>query len=384
MTYHSESAWGRLRAAHRQPDAAPEPDGQAASTEPIITETPWPGKLAQASAYVAIVLVYSSGEVRVLMPHDRRRTGIRPPKTMYRVTLGLHHTTAEADLPSQGEAFFFHASISLQWRVLDPASVVSNGVRNVADALMPHIMRQMRRISRTFDITQSAEAEEAINEALDKIQIGYSGRERYQDALQQASAQKHLGSEYGLWTRTVAELSLDEATIGHITKMKQLDRALSEEKAQQQLRKLQEENQQHIIQARIEVYKEIIKAGDTERFALQLASNPDDIAAIEKIMHDDQLISRRETIDFISHMVSTGVIERWEVSDQAREALDWLKEAISGVISDREQQPQLETASRRRRRGRTDPPSQEYPDVEGEIISEDTAVPDDPSNSGDS
>lgn len=384
MTYHSESAWGRFRTARRQHDTLAESDDQAPDTGSIFSEVQWLGKLAPASAYVAIVLVYGSGEVRVLMPHDRRRTGIRRPKAMYQVNLGLRHTIAEADLPSNGDAFFFHASISVQWRVLDPASIVSNGVRDVAEALMPHIMRQMRRISRIFDVTQSAEAEEAINEALDKIQIGYSGRERYQDALQQASAQKHLGAEYGLWTRTVVELSLDEGTIEHITKMKQLDRALSEEKAQQQLRKLQEQNQQRIIQARIGVYKEIIAAGDTERFALQLANNPGDIAAIEKIMHDDELISRRETIDFISHMVSTGVIERWEVSDQAREALDWLKAAISSVISDREEQPQLETASRRRRRGRTDPPSQEYPDVEGEVISEDTIVSDDSSNSSNS
>jgi hypothetical protein len=66
----------------------------------------------------------------------------------------------------------------------------------------------------------------------------------------------------------------------------------------------------------IAVYRKIIDAGDVEQFALRLACHSDEISAITAIIREDQLTSRRDTIDFISHVVDSGVVERWEVSDQ--------------------------------------------------------------------
>ena len=65
---------------------------------------------------------------------------------------------------------------------------------------------------------------------------------------------------------------------------------------------------------------------DVEQFALRLANDPDEISAVTEIIREDQLTKRQDTIDFIKHMVDSGVVERWEVSDQVREALEWLRE----------------------------------------------------------
>jgi hypothetical protein len=101
---------------------------------------------------------------------------------------------------------------------------------------------------------------------------------------------------------------------------------------------------------RIAVYREIVAAGDREQFAMQPALHPGDVSAIAKIIKGEQLTSRRETIDFVHHMVESGVIERWEVSDQAREALQWVKDATARVIHERDQQ-----AAPQARRGRGEP-----------------------------
>ena len=154
---------------------------------------------------------------------------------------------------------------------------------------------------------------------------------------------------YGLWTRVVAQLTLDDAAREHNAKMTQLTWAIAEENAQHKLRVLQEENQRQIMADRIAVYRQIVAAGDTEAFAMQLALHPADITAIAKILKDEELSKRRETVNFVAHMVNSGVVERWEVSDQAREALQWLKDATARVIHERKQQGDPEV-----RQGRSD------------------------------
>ena len=86
---------------------------------------------------------------------------------------------------------------------------------------------------------------------------------------------------------------------------------------------------------RVAVYREIIASGDVERFALRLANDPDEISAVTEIIREDQLTKRQDTIDFIKHMVDSGVVERWEVSDQVREALEWLRDATPRVVTDK-------------------------------------------------
>jgi hypothetical protein len=106
----------------------------------------------------------------------------------------------------------------------------------------------------------------------------------------------------------------------------------------------------------IKLYRGIIAAGDVERFALRLASNPDDISAITTIIREDQLTSRRDTIEFISHLVDSGVVERWKVSDQVREALEWLRDATACVVTDKNHRDaEVEPALHQRRRGRGKP-----------------------------
>lgn len=338
------------------PAAGPSPAPKRQAS-PILHETGWDGKLPRARAHVAIVVVYRKGDHQVVWPHDRSHVLLhRRPVTTYEVDLGLHRAVISAELPSHGHGAAFHARINVQWRVLDPSAFVRHQVLDTAETLAEAVLHQARGIARKYSIEDITAAEDTINEKLSGVEIDISAPAGIQQAMRDATKHGCAGAEYGLWTHAVTHLTLGEAAAEHRAKMLKLKWAIEEEKAEHELRKVQDANQHEITQERIRLYRGIIAAGDVERFALRLASNPDDISAITAIIREDQLTSRRDTIDFISHMVDTGVVERWEVSDQVREALEWLRDATARVVTDKDhREAEVESSPHQRRRGRGKP-----------------------------
>jgi hypothetical protein len=176
-----------------------------------------------------------------------------------------------------------------------------------------------------------------------------------QQAMQKAIKLGCLGAKYGLWTSAITHLTLDQAATEHNAKMMELKWALEEEEAEHRLRVIKNQNEQKITAERIAVYREIMASGDVERFALRLANHPDEISAVTEIIREDQLTRRQDTIDFIKHMVDSGVVERWEVSDQVREALEWLRDATARVVTDKHHRTEIDPPVGQRRRGRGEP-----------------------------
>ena len=293
----------------------------------------------------------------MIWPHERSRVLLhRRPATVYEVDLGLHHARVTADLPSQGYSASFHATISVQWRVLDPSAIVRHQVLDIGETLYADLLHRARSIARDFRIDQVIAAEDTINDQLLGVEIDITTPAGIQQAMEKTTKLGCLGAKYGLWTSAISHLTLDEATIEHNAKMMKLNWAIEEEKAEQKLRTIKNKNQQEIMTDRIAVYREIIAAGDVEQFALRLASHPDEISAVTAIIREDQHTLRRDTIDFISHMVDSGVVERWEVSDQVREALEWLRDATARVVTDKEHRTiQPDQQRRERRQGRGEP-----------------------------
>jgi len=334
-------------------DVTPAPPPQSL-TGPILREARWDGKLPRARAHVAVVVVYLRGEHQLIWPHERTRVlWHRRPVTVYEVDLGIHHARLKADLPSKGHSGSFHAIIDIHWRVLDPSAIVRHRIPNTEEALGTDLRHRARRIAINFSIDQITAAEETINDQLRGVEIDITTPAGMQQAMEKATKLGCLGAKYGLWTSaTITHMTLDKAAIEHNAKMMKLKWALKEEKAEQKLRKIKNKHEQQITADKIAVYRDIIEAGDIERFALRLARHPDEISAVTEIIREDQLTSRHDTIDFIKHMVDSGVVERWEVSDQVREALEWLKDATARVVTDRNHKtPEIDRPGRRRGRG---------------------------------
>jgi hypothetical protein len=259
-------------------------------------------------------------------------------------------------LPSQGHSASFHAKITVDWRVLDPSAIIRHQVLDIGKTLRADLLHRVRGIAREFAIDQINDAEDKINDELRGVEIDITTPASMQQAMQKATGLGCLGAKYGLWTSAITHLTLDEAAIEHNTKMIKLKWALEEEEAQQRLRMIKNKNEQEIMAERIAVYRQIIATGDVEQFALRLANHPDEISAVTEIIREDQLRSRQDTIAFIKHMVDSGVVERWEVSDQVREALEWLRDATARVVTDKHHRTtEADQPLRQRRRGRGEP-----------------------------
>jgi hypothetical protein len=334
------------------PDARPQPQAG-----PILREARWDGRLARPRAHVAVVVVYRRGDHLVVWPHERARVLLhRRPATVYEVDLGLHCTVIEEDLPSKDRAGSFYARINVQWRVFDPSAVVRHQVVDIKETLSANLLRRARGIAREFSIGEITAAEDKINDQLGGVAIDVTAPLGIEQAMLEATDLGSLGAEYGLWTRVITHLALDEAAIEHNTKMMKLNWAIEEEKAEQELRVLKNQNQQEIMAEKMEVYREIVAADDAKRFALRLASNPEEISAISEIIRQDQHQRRHDTIEFISRMVDSRVVERWEVSDQVKQALEWLKVATARVVTDEDHRyTQIDDAPQERRQGRGEP-----------------------------
>ena len=324
---------------------------------PILREAPWDGRLTRPRAHVAIVVVYRRGDQLVIWPHDRARVLLhRRPATIYEVDLGLHRTVLGADLPSHGHEGSFHATISVHWRVFDPSAIVRHCVTSIGEALAAPLLQQARTITRECGPHEVPAAEDKLNEHFSGVDIDVAAPAGIEEAKRKATERRSLGAEYGLWTHVIVHLEPDKAATEHNAKMKQLQWAIQEEEAEHKLKLLQNSNQQEITEKRMDIYRKIIATDDVERFAFRLSQHPEEISAITAIIRDDQLKSRHETIDFISRMVASGVVERWEVSDQVREVLQWLTEATVRVLTDNDS-PEAEGGRipRQRRRGRDQP-----------------------------
>lgn len=341
-----------------QPGNATPASQPKSHTGPILREARWDGKLPRARAHVAAVVVYQRGEHQLIWPHERTHVLLhRRPATVYEVDLGIQHAEVKADLPSQGHSGSFHAIISIHWRVLDPSAIVRHQVLSIEEALAADLLHRARRIAINFGIDQITAAEEEINDQLRGVEIDITTPAGMQQAMEKATKLGCLGATYGLWTSvTITHMALDKASSEHNAKMMKLKWALEEEEAEQRLRMIKNKNEQEIMADRIAVYRDIIAVGDVERFALRLARHPDEISAVTEIIREDQLTSRHDTIDFIKHMVDSGVVERWEVSDQVREALEWLKDATARVVTDKNHRTaEIDQPARQRRHGRGEP-----------------------------
>jgi hypothetical protein len=270
-------------------------------------------------ARTGLVLVNRRGKYHTFFPEGQPTMGEllwKGARTLYEVDMGLHWTSLEFDLPSLEEAFPFHAVVDIEWRVIKPAQVVRDGVNDVREALSPVLHHQLSAITRGFSVEETPAAEKKVFESLSNHPIG---------------------AEYGLRSRVYVQMRMDEPTVTYAAAIRKVQREIKLEHETQELRLLREESTTALITRRVERYRAIILAGDYNQFALQLAQNPDEVAAVVQMLRDERHDNRRSVIDFVTHLLDSGAIDRYEINDQVQAALNWLKEATDTVLRGPEQ-----------------------------------------------
>jgi hypothetical protein len=243
-------------------------------------------RLPARHARVAVVAVTSRGgflvfdEDRWPSPAELLRRRVRH---VCEIDMGQHHTQWSIDLPSHEDTFGFHAVVDMCWQVEDPILVTRNGTRNVRRALAPHLLRQLRAITRRHDVERPESAEQAANELLSR---------------------RDVGAAFGFRTTTLVQLAMDDAI-----------------------------RQSRALRSRVAAYRKILGDGDLNQFALQLAENPNEVSEVVRTLLEQRDSHRTALVEFVTQLVDSGAIDRWEIDDQVRTVLQWLGENTRTVIT---------------------------------------------------
>lgn len=238
------------------------------------------------SARLARVFVTGNGRSIEYSPEKQPTTGEllwSGVRAVYDVDLGVHVTQIEASPPSHGDKIAFHAVVDLVWQVAKPAVTVRTGIQDVGRAVSPSLLRRLRAVTRGYEIEDSEMAEKAANE-------------EFRD--------RTLGTEFGLTLEVFVRLAMDDSILHHAA-----------------------------IQRRVEVFKDIISAGDFNQFALQLAAKPDDVGIVVQMLVDERDTHRKAVFDFVTRLLESDALDRWQIDDQVRTTLQWLRESGYKVLA---------------------------------------------------
>jgi hypothetical protein len=248
---------------------------------------------APARPWTATVFVHKNGTMTTF------RGGKQPTvrkmlwggfRSQYEVDMSLRRLTLGITLPSAGDAFVFRAVVDVQWRVVDPELMVRGGVTDVRRVLVPQLLEGLRQETRSLRVGDVESAEKAAG-----ARFGHSWLEAD-----------------GLWTNVLVRLRMDK-------------------QAEHNLR----------LASEVQAFKTLIEGGDIDQFALQLAQNPQQVAPVVQALVKERDTHREQVFDFINNLLASDALDRWQIDDQVRVTLEWLKVSINRVISGTDESRQL-------------------------------------------
>jgi hypothetical protein len=282
----------RQEAAARRPSAKPEIRVVEGSCHTPIVGEHHLGRFrilhrkTPARPWVAQVFVLGNGRI-VEFGRDKQPTtgellwgGYR---SLFEVDLSLRRLGLEIALPSAGDAFVFRATVDVQWRVTDPKLIVQSGVTDIRAVMEPRLLDGLRQATRSLLAAEVDAAEKMANAQFPS---------------------DWLVSDFGLWTNVLVRLRMDEQREGNVR-----------------------------FSSEVQAYKTLIEAGDMDQFALQIARNPEKIDAVIQQLVQERDTHRREVCEFITRLLESDALDRWQIDDQVRVLLQWMGVSINRVLT---------------------------------------------------
>lgn len=278
----------------------------------------------EVSADAALVLIGADGSLTTYAAtHQPTRGELawRNYVKLYEVDLGHHHQCFAYDLPSSGDAFFFHTEVDVTWHVANPEAVVRNGVHDVRTTIEPVLRQVLTSRTRQFQIEKSAEAEIEVNQALEQARIG-----------------EHLG----LRVNCIVRLTLDAQALEHFTTLRQ-QRYQTEQNAEQHITNRAVTQQKHeLTQQNTEFFQRFLNDEDA-MWALLIAQNPGNVAhALEGLRNDKQQTLATKA-QLAMKLLEEGRLEDHQLEEPARMATETIREILETVANSNAAQrpPQL-------------------------------------------
>lgn len=272
--------------------------------------TPEPG--------IALVLFREGQKLVTLWPRDRLTSGEVTwgnYKAIYKVDITEHMFSLRCTLPCERDAFEFHAQVDVTFSVSDPATVVERNITDARTVLEPLIIRTMRAVSRRFDVEKSAEAEQAIIEA-----------------VQKESARYGIGLRID---RLAVRLSLEQDARAHIRQLRQIERDKEREQRQAELERQRGELEIERMRMKMEFYGPLIKGGQWQLLALQLANHPEDVAAVAQMISQQRQAEMDNQLRALKIMLEEDVIEGFQMEEASKRVLQRFVESFGPALETR-------------------------------------------------
>jgi hypothetical protein len=115
-----------------------------------------------------------------------------------------------------------------------------------------------------------------------------------------------------------------EQLLANNLRQQSLEAQLKHQELEQLLAKQQATHEIEILRTKAEFYGTLLKGGNLQILALQLAQNPEDVRAIQQAMFQQQQAERDRSIHLLQTLLQADVIEGWQLTEVCKRALSEL------------------------------------------------------------
>ncbi|MER5300699.1 hypothetical protein ABT039_14715 [Streptomyces lasiicapitis] len=279
----------------------------------------WPYR--HRSAQVAAVLYYRSRPPRAVGPEGEEGFLLRwlaRPYTAFELQLGWHTVSFKVELPAAENGRSFPTDVRVRWQVSDPCLVARSQVTDVAALLVPELEQRLRDVSRGYSINRAEEVRDAVHEAL---------------------KDQRLGSRFGLELDLFVTISWDKLIQDRGTSLGQVLHQTDLERLNHELRRLKDDNQRQLISHWAADFQHAIERGNHAVMAQMMARNPKDLGEIREMFRKEQREERQDGMELMSRLIEGGLLERWELGDQAMVVVEFLRSSARHVLSESSEAP---------------------------------------------
>ncbi|MBK3642408.1 hypothetical protein [Streptomyces sp. MBT33] len=245
----------------------------------------------------ALVLVTKQGTYRTYMP-PKRPTSVLGFVALYEVNTDPHAFQMKVPLPSRVDSFEFEATADITWRVVDPALFVESQQRDVPSLVARRLLRVMRAAGRSHPIDASAEAEKAVQRAVD--------------------AAPPIGAAEGLEVGCAVRLRRDATERFHQDRLRTARHEAEAARPEHDAVSLRDELAAERTAKKITFYERQLARGGTAAVALHLAVHPEDTALVLDRLHADQAQLVQTQLHLIDQALDNKRLEGYQLDEPSQ------------------------------------------------------------------
>jgi regulator of protease activity HflC (stomatin/prohibitin superfamily) len=276
-------------------------------------------------ADTAVVILDRRGRLHKLdHPLTSGQVAWDTPKAVYQIDTAVHTLSFELQLPAAEEAFFFTANVVAQWRIIDPRAAVESSLSDPDPVLRSGVAQQLRGVSRSFTIEDSAQAEDAIRRSFASMPISLTqgiGLVMCTVSVSlDGSTSKHVAS------RIHAKRERESIKSKHETTQLNTELAIQQASAKQVLEEQQamfaqkmaaqeEKHKLELERMNMQFYAQALSEDNLNLIALRLSSNRDDVNDVINLFMRQRELDYEGARGMLNSLLENRLVNKRDVAD---------------------------------------------------------------------